>query len=533
MRITRVVQRPDVGVAGALLLVAACTGVMAAIRAVTDVGNISIVYLLAVLASAIAFGSRPAVLAAIASFFAYNFFFIEPHYTFTVADETEWIGLAALLITGVVTGQLAAALRERAIEASRREKEAVVLYDVVSLMTEPELQRALTAVAERLRAELELAAVVIALGTEESSRVQADVGDVEAIRLADGEAAEMMLAYGSRPTGAERGRPGRWVRLVQPNRPTPGSRPRSRRIRSVAVELGQQRAGTVVMVRRPDASEFSTSEDRLVSAISRQLSLTLERLRLQQEATEIEIFRRTDELRTALVNAVSHDLRTPLASIMASAGSLRQRDVAWSEDDRIEAAASIEEEAARLNRLVGNLLDLSRIEAGTLRPAKGWYDIRSLVSEVIGRARGGGKPHRIVSDIAAELAPLYFDYIEIDQVITNLIENAMKYAPAGSEVRVSVRSLGGSGVEVEVSDEGGGIPDLALPHVFEPFYRSPGQTSGAPGAGLGLAVARGLVEAHGGSIRAENLPGGGARFTFTLPLTDDLPEHGQAAEATG
>jgi two-component system sensor histidine kinase KdpD len=506
---------------------------MVAIRSVADVGNISIVYLLAVLASAIAFGSRSAVLAALGSFLAYNFFFLDPHYRFTVADEEEWIELVALLITGVATGQLAAALRQRAIEASGREKEAVVLYDVVSLMTEPDIQRALTAVAERLRVEAELAAVVIVLGTDQSTRVQADVGDVEAIRLAQEEAADMILAYGNRPTGAERGSPGRWVRLVQPGRPVAGARPRSRRVRSVGVELQERRVGTVVMVRRPGAAEFSASEDRLVSAIARQLSLTLERLRLQQEATEIEIFRRTDELRTALINAVSHDLRTPLSSIMASAGSLRQTDVAWSEADRIELGVSIEAEAARLNRLVGNLLDLSRIEAGALRPEKGWYDIRSLIREVIGRARGTEESHRIVSDLGEELPPLHFDYVEIDQVITNLIENAVKYAPSGTEIRVSVRLVGSGGVEVEVSDEGGGIAEVALPHVFDAFYRAPDQTSRAAGSGLGLAVARGLVEAHGGSIRVENRPEGGARFSFTLPLTDDLPELGAASQAAG
>ena len=351
--------------------VAACTGAIAIIRWLANVGNISTVYLLAVLASAVAFGSRPAVAAAVASFLAYDFFFIQPQFTFTVANEDEWIALILLLITGVVTGQLAAALRQRAIESARREKEAVVLYDVVSLMTEPDLQRAVTAVAERLQTEAGLSAVVIEIGTDPQTRVQADAGDLEAIKLAQEEAAEMILAYGRRSTAAERGTPGRWVRLVQPGRPVAGSRSRSRRVRSVGIDLAGQRVGTIVMVRKPAAPEFGSSEDRLVSALARQLSLTLERLRLQREANEGEIFKRTDELRTALINAVSHDLRTPLSSIIASAGSLRQRDVKWSEDERIEVAQAIEGEAGRLNRLVGNLLDLSRIEAGNLRPEKG------------------------------------------------------------------------------------------------------------------------------------------------------------------
>ena len=164
-------------------------------------------YLLAVMASALLFGSGPAILAAIASFGAFNFFFIEPRYTFTVADEEEWVALGLLLVTGVITGQLAAALRDRAREAERREKEAVVLYDVVRLMSEPELERALTSVAERLRAELSLAAVVVAVGDEKTVRAQADTGDSEAIALAQ-EAArlpEMILGTGQSADGQRKG----------------------------------------------------------------------------------------------------------------------------------------------------------------------------------------------------------------------------------------------------------------------------------------------------------------------------------------
>jgi two-component system, OmpR family, sensor histidine kinase KdpD len=509
--------------------VVTCTGAIAIIRWQANVGNISTVYLLAVLASAVAFGSRPAVVAAVASFLAYDFFFIQPQFTLTVANEDEWIALILLLITGVVTGQLAAAQRKRAIESARREKEAVVLYDVVSLMTEPDLQRAVTAVAQRLRTEAELAAVVIEIATDAQTHVQAVVGDPEAIKLAQGEAAEMILAYGRRSTAAERGTPGRWVRLVQPGRRGAGSRSRSRRVRSLGIDLAEQRVGTIVMVRKSASPEFGASEDRLVSALARQLRLTLERLRFQREANEGEIFKRTDELRTALINAVSHDLRTPLSSIIASAGSLRQRDVKWSEDERIEVAEAIEGEAGRLNRLVGNLLDLSRIEAGNLRPEKGWYDLRSLVREVVGRLRGIAPEHHIVTDLTAEIPPLHFDYVEIDQVISNLIENALKYTPPG-EITVSLRVLGGS-VEIAICDSGPGLAVADLPHVFDPFYRGGGSV--VQGSGLGLSVAKGLVEAHGGAIRVTNRSEGGARFAFTLPLEDGIPSLGTMSELAG
>ncbi len=454
----------------------------------------------------------------VAAFFAYNFFFIRPQHVFTVANEDEWIALGLLLITGIVTSQLAVALRERALQAERREQEAFVMYDVVSLMTEPDLQRALTAVAERLRVELDLAAVVLVFAKDAPAPVQADVGDAEAIRLAREEAADKVMAYGRRPTGGERGRPGRWVRIVPP---ATGSRSRSRRVRSATVEVGRQRIGTMILVRKPGAREFSESEDRLISAVARQLGVALERLDLQREATEAEILRRTDELRTALLNAVSHDLRTPLSSIIASAGSLRQRDVEWTEDDRVEFARAIEDEAERLNRLVTNLLDLSRIEAGILQPEKGWYDIRTLIGEVSGRLHPLAASHHLTINIAEELPPLHFDYVEIDQVISNLIDNAIKYAPLGSEIEVSACQVEGL-VQVSVADRGPGFPREALPHLFDAFYRIPGRSTKASGSGLGLAVAKGLVEAHGGSIRAESRPGGGARFVFTLP-SEELP----------
>ena len=175
------------------------------------------------------------------------------------------------------------------------------------------------------------------------------------------------------------------------------------------------------------------------------------------------------------------------------------------------------DEARRLDRLVGNLLDLSRIESGNIQPEKGWYDLGSLVNEVAGRLRRLTSGHRVVLDVPDGLPPVQFDYVEIDQVLSNLVENAVNHTPPGTEITITVRASGQQ-VEVAVADTGPGIPGDLLPHVFKPFYRGP-QHAAVQGSGLGLAVARGLVEAHGGRIRAENRSGGGARFAFTLPLT--------------
>lgn len=248
-----------------------------------------------------------------------------------------------------------------------------------------------------------------------------------------------------------------------------------------------------------------------------QLGLAIERARLRQEATDAEILRRTDELRRALLNAVSHDLRTPLASIVASAGSLEQDDVDWTDEERRDFAHAIVEEGQRLNRIVGNLLDLSRIEGGTLRPEKGWYDLSSLVDEVLGRLRPLTAAHRIKADVPQDLPAVLLDYVEIDQVLSNLLENAAKYAPADTEITLTLQRTNGE-VRVSVEDHGPGIPQASLPHLFDPFYRVADGTPRPAGLGLGLAVAKGLVEAHGGRVWAENRAGGGARFVFTLPV---------------
>ena len=500
-------------------LVGLFTGIVALVRALADVSNASMLYMLAVLASAVLFGSRPAIFAALASFVAFNFFFLHPRYTLTVADDEEWIALGLLLVSGMITGQLASLLRERAREAERRESEAIILYDVVRLMGEPDLRQALTDMAERLRSELHLGAVLLTFGPAAPVQVEAVSGDAESVAQAREAAglAEMILGAGRAPTAGERGAPGRWIRIVRPGARAAGPVTSGGRVRTVPVRLEGQQVAALILVRTAQAPQFTTADDRLLSAVAHQLSLALQHLRLQHETAETEALRRTAELRTALINAVSHDLRTPLSSILASAGSLLQDDVRWTEEERRGFAETVVDEARRLDRLVGNLLDLSRIESGNIQPEKGWYDLGSLVNEVAGRLRRLTSGHRVVLDVPDGLPPVQFDYVEIDQVLSNLVENAVNHTPPGTEITITVRASGQQ-VEVAVADTGPGIPGDLLPHVFKPFYRVP-QHAAVQGSGLGLAVARGLVEAHGGRIRAENRSGGGARFAFTLPLT--------------
>lgn len=512
------VRRSTFAYAASMALVAVMTGFIALVREIADVDNVSMLYLLSVLAAAVAFGSGPAIAAAVASFIAFNFFFISPHYTFRVGDDDQWVALALLLVTGGITGQLAASLRQRAIEAERREKEAVVLFDVARLMTHAALEDSLTAIAERVKNELTLEAVLILLRDGTAMNERAAVGGRDALALAREAGPGSILASGTSPTGETRGRTGRWVRVVLPQKHHPPSRQRGR-VRSVPVSVGGVTVGSLVIVLPSPPRDFAPADDRLLSAVASQIGVAIERLRLQRQAVDAEVLRRTDEMRAALLNAVSHDLRTPLSSIIASAGSMLQDDVHWTDEERRAFGEAIVEEAQRLNRLVGNLLDLSRVEAGAIKPEKAWYDLPSLIRDVAARSERIAGGRSIALDLPDEVPPVLCDYVEVEQVLTNLIENALKHGEG--EVSVSLH-IDGDEARIEVSDDGHGIPSGDTTDLFTPFHRLTDSRGAAEGAGLGLAVARGFVLAHGGRIWAENRPGG-ATFAFTLPVSGQTP----------
>lgn len=510
-----------IGYAAALGVVALVSLLIGFVLGRVNLANSSMLYLIAVLATAVGFGRGPAVFASIAAFLIFDWFFVPPIHEFTVSDPEEWVSLLLFLLTAIVTGQLAADQRQRAREAQQREREAVVLYDVVRLVGEQDLEEALGTVAERLCDELGLAAGAVELLEPDGRALRIAAGEDSALKLLQ---AGTFAPDDVLDVGGARDRPGRWIRLVSPTRRAGSDRLLSRdRFHLVPVRADDRRVAALLLVSRRNGPSFDVATDRLLSTVAAQLGLAIERVRLRREATEAEILRRTDELRRALLNAVSHDLRTPLASIMASAGSLQQEDVVWSEEERREFARAIVDEVQRLNRIVGNLLDLSRIEGGSLRPEKGWYDVSALVDEVLARLRPVTSRHHVSAHVPDSLPALLLDYVEIDQVLSNLVENATKYAPDGSEIGIDVRQATGE-LRVSVEDRGPGVPTASLPHLFDAFYRVSDGTPRPAGFGLGLAVAKGLVEAHGGRIWADNRPGGGTRFTFTLPVTERSAE---------
>ena len=249
-----------------------------------------------------------------------------------------------------------------------------------------------------------------------------------------------------------------------------------------------------------------------------------ERRRLAEEAARAEALAESDRLKSALLAAVSHELRTPLATIKVATGSLLSPTAVWTEQDRAEFLRAVDAEADRLARTVDNLLDLSRIEGGVLRPDTGWHDAAALVAETAAHLRGHAAAHRVVVELAPGLPPACFDRDQVGRVLTNLGENAVKHTAPGTTVTFSARALPGA-VELAVRDDGPGIPADELPRVFDRFSRG-SRSTGVPGAGIGLAICKGLVEAHGGRIWAESREGEGTTVRLTLPLAP--PEGGAA-----
>jgi two-component system sensor histidine kinase KdpD len=271
----------------------------------------------------------------------------------------------------------------------------------------------------------------------------------------------------------------------------------------------------------------------LFTAFCDQIALAIDRFSLQQQAIHAEALRESDQLKNALLGSVTHDLRTPLAAIQASVGSLLEAGVSWTETERREFLETIESSSDRLSRLVNNLLDLSRLEAGVAEPEKQWYPIENVIATVLDRLELAGRTgdYHIDIEVPDNLPVVPIDHAQIEQVLTNLIENALKYSPAGSTIQIKAETLETPAreVEVRVTDQGIGIASHELKAIFDKFYRVqqvrlPWANNRPPsGTGLGLAICAGIVQAHGGRIWAESQPGKGSTFIFTLPIPEVIP----------
>jgi two-component system sensor histidine kinase KdpD len=430
----------------------------------------ALLYLLAVVAASAIGHLWPGLLAAALSFIGLDYFFTPPVHRVTVSKGEDLFALAVfLVVAAAVSAAISAALEQRAM-AEFREQQVRALYHVTSqLLTAPGLSAVLADLASSLRSLYELDGCrVVVLRPDGTERERVVSGVVEGAGI---------LSF---PLVAE----GRPVGRIDLSRPSPG--------------------------------RLGGPETEVLNAFAAQLSLALERARLGEEAAEARVEAEASRIRAALFSSVTHDLRTPLASIKASASSLLEEGVPFSEEQRHELLQTILEESDRLNRLVANLMDLSRMRAGALAPTVEPVPLEDLISSVtrrLARVLGGREVRILVRD---DVPPVPVDVVQMDQVLTNLIENAVRYTPPGTAIAIVAARWHGM-VEVRVSDRGPGIPAEARARVFREFYREDVEGRRG-GTGLGLAIAQAVVTAHGGSIGVEETPGGGATIWLHLPL---------------
>ncbi len=518
--------RPDTlaGYVVSVGAVAVLTGVLAPFRLRIGLLNVGLLYLLLVVLVAARWGWGPGLLASIIANLAFNFFFVPPLYRFTVQEPANVLGLLVFLGVAALTSTLLARAQAGEAAARRREQETAVLYDLSRLIIgEVDLPATLRTICDRVRETFGAASCAVLLPADDGLRPAAWSGapDANWTTMDERHEAERAIATG-RPVamGSLPGR--RRPRVV-------GVTGRRGPVVYVPLRVGGRASGVLRVAGRLRARVFTADELRLLEAFADEAAPAVERDRLLREAARVQALQEADQLKSALMSAVSHDLRTPLTTILASASSLLQSDIEWDAETRHQFLVQIEQQALRLNHLVSNLLDLSRIEGGALRPDKDWYSVGEFLEAVVAGMEPVTARHRVVLDVAPDTGDAPFDHVQMSQVVSNLVENAVKFAPEGTEIRVAARRIGDE-VEISVADKGPGIPPAERARVFEKFYRLQQPGKGARGTGLGLAICKGLVEAHGGRIRAEEAPGGGARFVVTLPAPPPPPSELTARE---
>jgi len=459
--------------------------------------NLVMLYLLAVVLSAVRLGRRPAVLTAILSVMAFDFFFVPPRFTFAVTDTEYLITFGALFTVGLVISTLVSQSRERAEAIRDREVQTASLYYLSrDLAVASDLEGILDALIRNIAESLG-ARIAVLLPEEERLEVKRAsselVLDLKELAVAD-------WAFRNRSAAG------------------PGT---ETLVSAALLYLPMQTTGAVLGilgVRLIDEADYkSPLSRRLLEAFATQAALAIERVHLGKQAQQAQILQARESLERALLNSISHDLRTPLVSITGALGALRDKGSPLEQEAREDLLDAAWEDAGRLNRFVGNLLDMTRLESGALKLKLIPCDVQDLLGCALAALEPQIGKRRIEVRVPSGLPLVSMDMVLMAQVVVNLLDNALKYTPRDSSIELAAELADGT-LTLSVSDRGPGIPENDLKRVFDKFYRVP-VPEGAGGTGLGLSICRGIVEAHGGSIHAENREGGGLRVIVALPIT--------------
>jgi two-component system sensor histidine kinase KdpD len=490
------------GYAEAVGAVAACTGVASLMFPHFGLSNLIMVYLLGVVAVAARNGRGPTILASVLSVATFDFFFVPPYFSFAVSDTQYLVTFAVMLVVALVISGLTVRIRAQADAARHRERRTAALYAMSRELASTRGVDDLLAIAIRHIVDVFPAEISVLL-PDATGRLAARPVPAATLATDTTEQAVAQWVFEHRELA------GRGTATL------PGAA-------ALHVPLlGSRGAVGVLGVKPADAHAFDSPEQlHLLETFANQTALAIERGALAEEAQASQVRMETERLRNSLLSSVSHDLRTPLATITGAATTILESGARLDQRTQQELLESIRDEADRLNRLVQNLLEMTRLESGAIQLHKDWHPIEEVVGAALGRLAKSLGSRRVTVNIPPDLPLVKIDDVLIEQVFVNLLDNAAKYTPPDSAIRIIVTATDQS-VTAEVADHGPGLPKGQEALVFEKFYRA--APEGRRGAGLGLAICRGVVLAHGGRIWAHNLPEGGVAFLFTLPLTDAPP----------
>lgn len=503
----------------AVAVVAGISVAIGAVESVIHVSNISDLYIIGIAILGSRRGLYPALVASVLAFLAFDWFFIPPLHQFTVDQPSEYLALVTLLVTVVIIGQLLAVARSRAREAHLRQRQTQLLYDVShAALSNSHMPPVYAMALWRLNETLGLTGSRLYLKGDQGLRLEASSGVLTEVadesfwlHQAMGDARVVTVRVQSRNNV----RVGTESTLGAASAGSPGSTSEAHNPTQIYLPLRiEERVAGVVLVGPNKDHWMLTAEDRqLLEAFASLLAVAVERENIAEQQAATLALRESDRLKSALISSVSHELKTPLAAIKASATALLAEADSRQTVLHTELAESINRETDRLTRLVSNLLDMSRLEAGALRPKLETVSIADVISDVLDRMEPLMPGRAIALELREPLPPTPLDFVQISQVLTNLLDNSARHSPPGAAISIGAEVVREQ-LRVTVFNEGSHIPTSEPERLFDKFYRL---STASGGVGLGLSIARGIVEAHGGRIWAENVGQRGVAFTFTIP----------------